>query len=466
MSQNAISTPDPCALDEVLITSQLSQRRARPPDFQAENAALIALFDALTESPSVILQKLVETSIQLTGADTAGISVLESQDGREIFRWHAVAGEYGSLKGSILPRSYSPCGTVLDRNSSLLMDHPATYFTNMIPINPQISEVLLVPFYQNDKAIGTIWVIAHREDKRFDAEDARVVTSLSKLASIAVQTLKSLDDARAASSARDRFLAVLSHELRTPLSPVVMAVAAMQQNPDLTPTLREDVEMIRRNLDLQTRLIDDMLDVSRVMSGKLRLQMQPTRIHHLLKHTLEICASDLNSKQLHLQFDLVAAADQVCGDPARLQQVFWNLMKNAIKFSPEGADIHIRTSNPRPGSIRVQLQDSGIGIDPHRLLRIFDAFEQGDASAAGHSTGLGLGLSISKSIIDRHGGTIQAASDGPGKGSTFTVELDNSDHFPSTSNQRLPVDEQPNTAQLLLAVEDHRNSAKVSPTSS
>ena len=231
------------------------------------------------------------------------------------------------------------------------------------------------------------------------------------------------DAAEAANRAKDQFLAVLSHELRTPLSPVVMLVSAMEEDPELPPRLREDVATVRRNVALETQLIDDLLDVSRVISGKLRLRTEPVSVHEVLKHTVEVCAPDSLAKKLDVTVDAGAGADVVTGDPARLEQVFWNLLKNAVKFTPEGQRIHIGTRNVGPGTIRVEVRDTGVGIARELLPRLFNAFQQGDPTDARQFGGLGLGLAISKAVLDMHGGTIRAESDGPGKGATFVVEL-------------------------------------------
>jgi two-component system CheB/CheR fusion protein len=270
------------------------------------------------------------------------------------------------------------------------------------------------------------------------------------------------DAAEAGSQAKDRFLAVLSHELRTPLSPVVMTVAAMEMHPDLPYDLREDVAMIRRNIDLETKLIDDLLDLSRVTSGKLRLQMQPAHLHELLRHTFEVCASDLNGKRLSVRFELNATNDIVAGDPARLQQVFWNLMKNAIKFSTTGGEIRVRTANIGAHRIQVEMSDRGVGIRPEILPRIFDAFEQGGTSTTREFGGLGLGLAISKALIDMHGGTISASSGGVGAGATFTIGLDiTSPTEPGIASTKMcqGVGGASGSPRVLL-VEDHPDTAK------
>jgi two-component system CheB/CheR fusion protein len=229
-------------------------------------------------------------------------------------------------------------------------------------------------------------------------------------------------DAEAATRAKDRFLAVLSHELRTPLSPVVMTVAAMENNPDLPFALREDLAMIRRNIELETRLIDDLLDLSRITSGKMRLDIQPSHVHVALRQAVENCATETSAKKLNVRLDLRADDDLLNADPARLQQVFWNLLRNAAKFTPEGGDIDVRTETTGD-KVRIEVRDTGVGMAPEFLPRVFEAFEQGDIKTNRQFGGLGLGLAVCKAVVDLHGGTIRAHSDGLGKGATFTVEL-------------------------------------------
>lgn len=229
-------------------------------------------------------------------------------------------------------------------------------------------------------------------------------------------------EAQAAVRAKDRFLAALSHELRTPLSPIVMTVAAMERDPNLPPAFRKHMAMIKRNIELETRLIDDLLDLNTVTSGKMRLQVQPTEVHAVLAQTVQTCAGETSAKRLDVRLDLRADNDRVNADPARLQQTFWNLLRNAAKFTPAGGSILIRTESTAD-KVRIEVRDTGMGIDPELLPRVFDAFEQGDMKITRQFGGLGLGLAICKAIMDMHGGTIHARSDGPGTGATFIVEL-------------------------------------------
>ena len=229
-------------------------------------------------------------------------------------------------------------------------------------------------------------------------------------------------EAEAAARAKDRFIAVLSHELRTPLSPVVMTVATMERDPALPAAFQKHLAMIKRNVDLEVRLIDDLLDLNRATSGKMRFESQPTRVHEVLAQAIQTCAGETSAKKLNIHLDLQAADDLVLADPARLQQTFWNLLRNAAKFTSEGGSIFIRTESTH-GTVRIEVRDTGIGIEHEFLPKVFDAFEQADANIARQFGGLGLGLAICKAIVETHGGVISAESDGPGAGATFTVEL-------------------------------------------
>jgi two-component system, sensor histidine kinase len=229
-------------------------------------------------------------------------------------------------------------------------------------------------------------------------------------------------EAEEANRAKDHFLAVLSHELRTPLNPALAAIDLLSEY-DLADDVRAMIEVIRRNLLLETRLIDDLLDVTRIAKGKLQMTSGDASLHTLIYDVIEICQSDISSKQQSLTLDLAAQHHAIHADAARILQVIWNLVKNAVKFTPAGGSITIRTDNPTPQSVRLQITDSGIGIEEHLLGRIFNAFDQGNESTNRQFGGLGLGLAISKNIIDAHNGQLSAASDGAATGATFTLVL-------------------------------------------
>ncbi|WP_395748828.1 ATP-binding protein [Prosthecobacter sp.] len=265
------------------------------------------------------------------------------------------------------------------------------------------------------------------------------------------------DQAREASRAKDDFLAALSHELRTPLSPALMTSAALENDQSLPDGVREQLTVIRRNIQLEARLIDDLLDLTRISHGKLLVHPVLTNLHDLIQHAQNTLSEEIQQKCVELRFELEAAETYVQADPTRLLQVLWNLLKNAIKFTPAGGCVTISTYNPVPGRVAVRVRDTGIGIPETDIKSIFLAFNQGGLTGRHQFGGLGLGLSISRAIVDAHGGEIVAESAGSGKGAVFTMLIDAA---PGPANEHAPYPR--NDVQLLplrlLLVEDHLES--------
>ncbi|MHA3771124.1 ATP-binding protein [Verrucomicrobiota bacterium sgz303538] len=237
------------------------------------------------------------------------------------------------------------------------------------------------------------------------------------------QLREAKEAAEAANHTKDNFLATLSHELRTPLNPVLMLASELEHSDELPERLREDFALIRKNVELEARLIDDLLDLTRVLRGKLQLNRQVTDAHLPLRQAVGILHSDLTAKQIDLTLDLAAVDSTLSADAVRLQQIFWNLVKNAIKFTPPRGKITIRSRNLVRRTLRVEVADTGIGIEPDEQERIFLAFAQSATNSGHRFGGLGLGLSISRLLVEMHGGRIWAESAGPNTGSTFIVEL-------------------------------------------
>jgi signal transduction histidine kinase len=225
--------------------------------------------------------------------------------------------------------------------------------------------------------------------------------------------------AESANAAKDRFLATLSHELRTPLTPILIWAGGMINDPSLPPEIDEGLQMVCRNVELEARLIDDLLDLTRIARGKLKLHLRKSDAHQLLGHAMEIVRDEISSRKLKLSVEFAASDHMVLADESRLQQVFWNLLKNASKFTPGQGAVTIRTFNPQPQALHIEVIDTGIGIDQENLEKIFEAFEQGGT----RREGLGLGLAISKAIVEMHRGSIRAFSEGPGKGAKFVIDL-------------------------------------------
>jgi signal transduction histidine kinase/CheY-like chemotaxis protein len=261
-------------------------------------------------------------------------------------------------------------------------------------------------------------------------------------------------DCKRAASAKDDFLAALSHELRTPLTPVLMTAAALETDPALPRDVREQLGMMRRNIELEARLIDDLLDLTRISNGKLQIRPAAADVHQLLEQTAQILHGDGLATKVRISFNLEAARHHVSGDPTRLQQVFWNIIKNALKFTPVDGRVSVSTHNESPEFIVVRISDTGIGIRPEILSQIFEAFEQGEITFQQRFGGLGLGLAISRGIVELHGGDIRAESDGIGRGACFTITLATMD-APVAVEQRKSTPPALDRSLRLLVVEDH-----------
>jgi len=246
---------------------------------------------------------------------------------------------------------------------------------------------------------------------------------LARRAALAIDNGRLFSELYDANAAKDRFLAMLSHELRTPLTPVLSAVSAIvakghARDHDLMALFT----MIQRNVQIEARLIDDLLDLTRVSRGQFELAFDDVDVHDLVHSVATICQSDAKRKQIELVSEANARRSRVRGDPARLEQILWNLLKNAIKSTPIQGRVVVRTHN-LADEIHVAVEDNGIGIEPERMARIFLPFVQADPSISRTFGGMGLGLSISKALAEAHEGSIIVASEGVGQGATFTLAL-------------------------------------------
>lgn len=276
-----------------------------------------------------------------------------------------------------------------------------------------------------------------------------------------------LEGSEAANKAKDHFLAVLSHELRTPLTPVLATVAMLESEESTPDHILRELETIRRNIEVEARLIDDLLDVTSIVRGKLELHRHVVDVRTLLEHAMQsYCAGTAAKKNLRVSLEVTASETCVHADSSRLTQVFWNLLQNACKFTPERGSIDIRVYNERCAEhaeksrppLIVEVSDNGIGIKAQTLPRIFNAFEQGERSRSATFGGLGLGLAISRAIVELHNGSIWATSDGVGKGTKFFVRLNTAARLIGDGTQKPSApSKEATTARSLrvLLVEDH-----------
>jgi signal transduction histidine kinase len=335
--------PPVAELESVLCTEELERRPARPPDYQRENLSLVALAQALADSPRTILQTLADTILRAFPCHSAGVSLLTS-DGKR-FYWPAIAGAWKLHVGEGTPRDFGPCGDVLDRDGPLLFSHFERRYPYFLPVMPPAAECLLVPFYVEARAVGTIWAITHDDRqgvRKFDSEDLRLLVSVGAFASAAYQgveqlktlgkearerqqdqqAMRTMNEALLVSSVRqhemteeaqrseeglkdadrrkDEFLAMLAHELRNPLAPIRTAAQVLRFKGAAPPDLELARDVIDRQVLQLTRLVDDLLDLSRVSRGKINLQIEPVDLAAVFARAVEISRPLIDVHKHHL----------------------------------------------------------------------------------------------------------------------------------------------------------------------
>jgi PAS domain S-box-containing protein len=355
---------------------------------------------------------------------------------------------FEELIGGHLQKILSPGGRVFYQ----------THFFPLLKLQGEMEEVYMSLRAKTGEEIPFL-VNARRQERNDRCENDCILVRMRQRSHFETELLTAKKTAENANKAKDQFLAALSHELRAPLSPVLMMSTAMELDPAVPAEIREQAGIIRRNAELEARLIDDLLDHSRIRHGKLNLVRTQVDIHDLLTQTEEIVRSEGTSKRVAIVFEKRAHDRFVFGDSARLQQVFWNIIKNGVKFTPSGGEVRIVTSNGE-GELAVRVTDTGVGIAPEALPKIFQAFEQGSLPT-GSLGGLGLGLAISRAIVQMHGGRIEAQSEGVGRGATFSVILKTIAPPIAAEPPIAPVLTAESGKLRLLLVEDHDSTREV-----
>ena len=433
------------------------------------NRGVVALYDELDTVQRVgrvvaskldlaaLLQAITDATVEVSGAECGGFFRREPQSTN--FTCQTVAGPLGiALQNSSLINIDELIASGTDQQILRVDDLAAG--NRPSPLSPQlpIRSFLALSVRNSTGEIAGALAFAHRSPAIFTERTERILAVVAVQVSIGLENAQLYRSAQAASAAKDQFLAILSHELRTPLTPIFAILAAIEQYPDLPETIRSDLLVISRNLQLEARLIDDLLDLTRIGQGKISLQREITDVHSLIRSVHQLCQPAIDEQQVRFEMHLEAPHYHVLGDAGRLQQVLWNLLSNAIKFTPAGGTIELQTSVVDASELRVRITDSGRGIGFDSLERIFQPFEQGDLSVPLQFGGLGLGLAISKGIVDAHEGKIRAESFGRDQGATFTVSL------PLAETQQIPNAPPPKPAPpagsksvRVLLVDDHED---------
>jgi signal transduction histidine kinase len=410
-----------------------------------------------------LIHAITEATTELGGAEL-GAFFQRTQD---TFVCHTAIGPLSDLAESFNHAGFAGFfGAEEPPEGVLRIDDLATGGAeNLIAKGLSLLSYLAVPVFDSAGGVRAIMIFGHRGRERFSERNERILGAVAAQAAVGMENARLYTSAQAANAAKDHFLAMLSHELRTPLNPVFILLSELRGDAALPASVREDLTTIQRNLDLEARLIDDLLDMTRIVRGKISLRTEIADIHELLQRTAETCLAAGAMKKVQVEFELGAAHRFVSGDKTRLQQVFWNLLNNSIKFTPEGGRVVIRSRNSESAdAIAIEFTDTGRGIPPAMISRIFRPFEQGDLGEAARLGGLGLGLTIAQAIVHAHQGEIEARSEGSGQGSTFTIRLRAAPPeapapvaVPASKGDAPPpkIDAPPSARWRILLVDDH-----------
>jgi len=281
---------------------------------------------------------------------------------------------------------------------------------------------IMAPLIARGACLGSL-LLARSQGSQYTTKDVHFVTELARRASTAIDNERLYRESQEAGGLKDQFLATISHELRTPLTSIAGWAAILQRKNIDQKTLEQAVDSIQRNVRLQTRLVEDLLDVSRIITGKLQLDVKAVDLQPLAASSVDNLRSMADAKAIKIAFIAEGQMGPILCDPNRIQQILWNLLSNAIKFTPANGSIKVVVRCNEPNVAEMIVSDTGIGIAPEFLPFVFDRFRQFDGSTTRDVAGLGLGLSIVKHLVELHGGTVRAESVGLGQGSTFQVLL-------------------------------------------
>jgi PAS domain S-box-containing protein len=448
LTVSPIRTPDGIIIGASKIARDISERRraqealaaaeARQRDLQQHLIALVAASRVLFESPSLgdVLSAIVAVSRSLVAADGYLVWWLNSARQRwQVASSTGLSSEFVDRMTEIVERDLESLEPLLEPIAvEDVAEAPSLVRFQEAYAAEKIASLLAVPL-ATEGAHRAALVFYYHVRRKFDAADVQIGQALANLAGAAITTAELYDEQRRsrdeatsayrqasiASRAKDEFLATLSHELRTPLN-AVLGWTRMLQSGTLAPArVSRAVEVIERNANAQLRLIEDMLDMSRVITGTLRLDVKAVRLADAVSAAVETTLPAARAKgiAINVQSD---DSDIVMGDGARLQQVVWNLLSNAVKFTPRGGLISVRIWRDS-SSVEMEVKDTGQGIDREVLPFVFDRFRQGDSGTTRTHSGLGLGLAIVRHIVEMHGGHVTVTSEGNGKGSTFHLTL-------------------------------------------
>jgi PAS domain S-box-containing protein len=405
-------------------------RREQHHRAQLQGLAQASLAIGQVASLDGVLQVITEQARELIGAHQSVTSLTAGEDWAQALHTVTLSDKYAAYRGY----SEHLDGTGLyaevcrtNRSARLtqaeLIAHPAFQgFGAHAEGHPPLRGWLAVPLVgRNGRNLGLIQ-LSDRYEGEFSVEDEAILVQLARLAAVAIENARLIAESQAANRAKDEFLAVMSHELRTPLTAVLGWTQMLRTRKEDAAIRDKGLEVIERNARSLAQLIEDVLDVSRILTGKLTLHRQAVELAGVVQAAVEVVRPRAEQKDVTLAVEVGSGTGQVTGDPGRLQQVFWNLLVNAVKFTPSGGRVEVQVERGE-AEWRVRVKDTGQGIRAEALPHLFERFWQADGSSTREHGGLGLGLAIVRHLAELHGGTVDAESTGLGQGSTFTVRL-------------------------------------------
>ena len=378
-----------------------------------------------------VVQAVTDAATELTAAEFGVFFYNVVDEGGESYTLYTISGALREAVSKFpMPRNTALFestfrGTGVVRSADITKDprygHNAPYFGMPLGHLP-VRSYLAVPVKgRSGDVIGGLF-FGHAEVGRFEEQHERLAVGVASWASVALENARMYMSVQEANRLKDDFLASLSHELRTPLN-AILGYARMLRTGVVAPDKqRRAIDTIERNATSLTQIVEDVLDISRIVSGKIRLTVQPVDFPPIVRSAVDAIGPAADAKGVRLESVLDPDATPISGDPDRLQQVLWNLLSNAVKFTNRGGRVQVRLARVE-SHVEVTVSDTGIGISPEFLPHVFERFRQADAAITRERGGLGLGLAIARQLTEMHGGTIEAASGGVGHGSTFSVKL-------------------------------------------
>ena len=458
------------ALDNAILFVEAGRQRR-----EAEVLAELARSISTAQDVSTVLQRVVDGAKELCRCDLTSVALRETASGAIVMRNRA--GEYrGTQERFVVEPGRGAGGLVLESGRPLRSDNMADdpritqAYAHVIALEGLVAS-LVVPIMVEGRVEGLLYV-HRRTPKPFNDRTETVLSQLAEYAAIAIHNMRMLAhehqmraEAESASRTKDEFLATLSHELRSPLQPL-LNWAYLLRSPNLDPASAERaLDAIERSTKTLGQLIEDLLDVSRIVTGKLRLQARPVRLPGVVRAAMEAVEPAALAKSVTLEARIEADLPAVMGDPDRLQQVFWNLLSNGIKFTPKGGRVTVTVAG-RNSEVTLTVADTGAGIKREFLPHVFERFRQAESSTNRAYGGLGLGLAIVRHLVELHGGSVAVQSEGEGEGATFSVRLPvavvtrTAEHAPAAVSTDGPVGQSLSGLRLLI-VDDEADAREV-----